>query len=73
MKTLILSILAFILLNACSKRPDKLPILGEREFVHGDTVYSTIRPFSFTNQDSQEVTNASFKDKCYVVDFFFTH
>ena len=31
-----------------------------------------IRDFSFVNQDSQEVTNATFKDKIYVSNYFFT-
>ncbi len=73
MRTFILSILTVIAMSSCNNRPDKLPILGEREFIRGDTVYHTIRPFSFIDQDSQMVTNASFKDKAYVVDFFFTH
>ncbi len=28
--------------------------------------------FSFTNQDGKQITNADFKDKVYVVEFFFT-
>ncbi len=50
----------------------KLPILGEKEVVNGKTVYHTIPNFSFINQDSMLVTNATFKDQIYVVDFFFT-
>ena len=49
-----------------------LPILGEKEYVDGKTIYHTIPDFSFINQDSMEITNATFKDKIYVVDFFFT-
>lgn len=48
-----------------------LPILGEFDVVNGDTIYHTIRNFSFINQDSQEVNNATFEGKAYVVDFFF--
>ena len=50
-----------------------LPILGERDIVDGDTLYHTIPDFAFVNQDSQLVTNATFADKAYVVDFFFTN
>jgi protein SCO1/2 len=50
--------------------PRPLPILGERDVVNGDTVYPTIPDFSFVDQDSQAVTNATFQDKIYVVDFF---
>jgi protein SCO1/2 len=31
-----------------------------------------ISPFSFTNQDGRQVTNASLRGKIYVADFFFT-
>ena len=66
----------FILLitvSACiqPKVDDTLPILGHRNVVDGDTVYHTIPDFSFINQDSGKVDNASFSGKAYVVDFFF--
>jgi protein SCO1/2 len=57
--------------NSCKIEPEKLPILGERDVVDGDTVYHTIPDFSFVNQDSQVVTNATFSGKAYVADFFF--
>ena len=55
------------------------PILGRTEIVtkkvNGiltkDTIPHRIADFSFINQDSAVVTNASFKDKIYVADFFF--
>lgn len=74
--------LVIVLFNTrCSKPKDeKLPIYGSREIavveVNGqkkvDTVYHTIAPFSFINQDSQEVTHKTFENKIYVADFFFT-
>jgi len=68
-----LALLAFIItLFACKEEPQPLPILGERDVVNGDTIYPTIADFAFVNQDSQVVTNATFADKIYVVDFFFT-
>ncbi len=52
--------------------PDKLPILGNREAgPSGDTIYHTIPDFSFVNQDSKVVNNATFAGKAYVADFFF--
>ncbi len=55
-----------------SIKNQKLPILGERDYTDsGDTIYHTIPDFEFINQDSQAVDNQSFKDKAYVVDFFF--
>ena len=58
-------------LLACAPE-DKLPILGERISNGNDTIYHTIAPFRFVDQDGVEVTNATFADKIYVADFFFT-
>jgi protein SCO1 len=57
---------------SCENSSRKLPILGERDFVNGDSVYHTIPDFSFVNQDGVEVTNKTFEGKIYVSDFFFT-
>lgn len=54
-----------------ASKKDKLPIIGNKEVVNGDTVYHTIPDFSFINQDSMVINNETFKDKAYVVDFFF--
>ena len=71
----------FLLLGACSpiKTNFGLPVLGRAEIVtkevNGilteDTISHRIADFSFINQDSAIVTNASFKDQIYVADFFF--
>jgi protein SCO1/2 len=61
--------LAFII-GAC--QPKKLPILGEREFINGDSVYHSIPDFTFIDQDSNVVTNKTYEGKIYVTDFFFT-
>lgn len=59
---------------ACQETgPRTLPILGERDFVNGDTIYRTIPAFSFVDQDSQTVNNGTFANKIYVADFFFIH
>lgn len=68
---LLSAILALSTIIACQK-PGKLPILGEKKEVNGVTIYHTIPDFQFINQDSQLVTNATFSDKIYVTDFFFT-
>lgn len=57
--TTILYIFLIIFTVSCGKSKD-LP------------VYQSIPDFEFMNQDSQLITNASFKDKVYVADFFFT-
>jgi protein SCO1/2 len=52
-----------------------LPIYPKTDKKTGQIIDANhkIRPFSFINQDSQIVTNATFKDKIYVADFFFIH
>ena len=60
------------LLFACMPKEEKLPIFGMRNIVGKDTVYHSIAPFRFVDQDSSVITNDSFKDKIYVADFFFT-
>jgi protein SCO1/2 len=37
-----------------------------------DTIYHTIPPFRFVNQDGDTVTEKNFENKIYVADFFFT-
>lgn len=52
---------------------EALPYYGYHELdAGGDTIYHTIPDFSFIDQDSQVVTNATFAGKVYVADFFFT-
>ncbi|MAJ52379.1 MAG: SCO family protein [Flammeovirgaceae bacterium] len=71
----------FLLLGSCQeiKSNFELPILGRSKIVtkevNGlitkDTIPHRIADFKFVNQDSTIVTNASFKNKIYVADFFF--
>jgi protein SCO1 len=71
----ILSILTICIIAAScikQKQTEHLPILREREVKDSDTIYHVIAPFQFIDQDSVLVTNATFKDKIYIADFFFT-
>ncbi|NJN28489.1 MAG: SCO family protein [Cyclobacteriaceae bacterium] len=69
-----------LFLSACNGGKEKLPVLGRKEIKNvsfegkmvADTVYHTIRDFSFTDQDGNQVTQDTFEDKIYVTDFFFT-
>lgn len=65
-------IVAAISIFSCENSSRKLPIMGERDFVNGDSVYHTIPDFSFVNQDSSFITNQTYEGKIYVADFFFT-
>ena len=74
-KWIILSVACAMLLAfaSCRKNPEKLPILGRVDIsAAGDTAYHEIPDFSFINQEGEEVTNETFRDKVYVSDFFFT-
>lgn len=68
----ILFCITTISIISCESSSRKLPILGEREFINGDSVYHTIPDFSFTNQDNQTITHKNYEGKIYVADFFFT-
>jgi len=75
MKKIIISALIIIAATSifsCENSSRKLPILGERAYVNGDSVYHTIPDFSFVNQDSCIITNKTYVGKIYVADFFFT-
>jgi protein SCO1/2 len=58
----------------------KLPFMGSYEIVEktvdgvtvNDTVFTTIPPFSFINQDNRVVTEKDYQGKVYIADFFFT-
>lgn len=76
--TILGSSLVFYNCGNISEEPQKisnksLPFLGfhDTDSISGDTIYHTIRPFEFVNQDSQKVTNELFDGKVYAVDFFF--
>jgi protein SCO1 len=75
MMRFILFLFFIILFAACvlDQPARKLPILGNRDIIAGDTIYPKIPDFVFINQDSQKVTNATFEGKVYISDFFFIH
>jgi len=81
MKKLLYIALSILVIQSCTNQSDtKLPILGNREPVERtvdgktvvDTIYQTISPFSYYNQDSILVSDKDFDGKIYVADFFFT-
>lgn len=74
-------LLAIVVLSACTQQPkstlpyyntpDFSPIWANEEKVEIDTLH-TIAPFSFTNQNGQEVSNKTLAGKVYATNFFFT-
>ncbi len=70
-----LGLLAMLIAGACTGTEgssENLPYLGRTEYTETDTIYHTIAPFRFVDQDSNFVTNETFEDQIYVADFFFT-
>ena len=61
-----------ILMLSCGSNNRDLPILNRQIEKDGELVYRSIPDFSFINQDSQLVSQETFRNKAYVVDFFFT-
>jgi protein SCO1 len=50
-----------------------LPYFGKKNTLSkGDTTYHTVKPFCFTSQYNQKVTEETISGKIYVTDFFFT-
>lgn len=70
-KIILFSLIVSFLMTACQETNRELPILGNKEEVDGKMVYHEIRDFSLVNQDSNEVTNATFAGKAYIADNFF--
>ncbi len=52
----------------------RLPKLGNADinYATGDTVYPTIIPFEYLNQDSVMIASSDMKGKVWIADFFFT-
>lgn len=86
MKSKLIILLSILLLVACNEsqpnksRVETLPFYSEATFTPhwiapNDEILDTfhrISPFKLTNQDGEIVTEKTFEDKIYVVDFFFT-
>lgn len=70
---LLYTAISLAFLGSCiAKKEPPLPVFGERQVNGKDTVYHTIANFKFVDQDSNAVTNDTYKGKIYVADFFFT-
>jgi len=73
-----LVILILILCFSCKEKHTEesvssLPYFNSAEFTpEWNTPKHKIPEFSFINQDGETVTNATFKNKIYIADFFFT-
>lgn len=71
MKNILYILGAIVFLASCSKADKQLPTFGHTKVVGSDTTYSTIKPFTFLNQDSITITEKTFDNKIYIADFIF--
>lgn len=71
MKNILNILIIAMLLIGCTDTDKKLPIIGRPIISGNDTVYSTIKPFSFLSQDSAVITEKTFDNKIYIADFIF--
>lgn len=71
MKSFFISIFISLALFSCTNPQSQIPTLGTPTVTKDGLQYPTIKPFSFIDQDSNVITNATFDNKIYVADFFF--
>ncbi|MES2567453.1 MAG: SCO family protein [Bacteroidota bacterium] len=69
-----LSFVALYFFNKNEQKPLRtLPYFGKKNTIKdGDTVFHTVKPFCFTDQYNEKVTEETVNGKIYVTDFFFT-
>jgi len=65
----VLLLCCFAIFFSCRNKPEPLPYLGIRM---SEDEHPAIPDFNFTDQLNRPVTGATFKDKVYITDFFFT-
>lgn len=71
MKKILNVLIITVLLASCASPEKKLPIIGHPTIIGNDTIFSTIKPFSFLSQDSLVITEKTFDGKIYIADFIF--
>ena len=66
--------IGWFFINKSKQQPLRtLAYYGKKNSItKGDTNYHTVKPFCFTNQNNQKITEETVKGKIYVTDFFFT-
>ncbi len=74
-----LILFGYLLVSCQPSQPNPLPKLVNYDVVYSkkngkekiDSIYSTIPAFQYLNEDSIRVTNSDFKNKVWIVEFFF--
>jgi len=69
-----LAFVAWYFINKNEQKPLRtLPYFGQKNTLKkGDTIFHTVKPFCFTDQYGEKITEETVKGKIYVTDFFFT-
>lgn len=64
----------YVLLTTGKHNFIHLPYFGPKELAANgkDTIYHSVAPFSFINQDGKIITEKDYEGKIYVADYFFT-
>jgi protein SCO1/2 len=63
----------YVLLTTGKHNFIHLPYFGVKELAANgtDTIYHSLKPFSFINQDGKTITDKDYEGKIYVADYFF--
>ena len=70
---LLLPSIAYLVLSTGKHNIKPLGYFGPKELsTNGDTVYHSIPPFTFTDQDNKPFGDKDLSNKIYVANFFFT-
>ncbi len=77
---LLLPVLIFIFFSVATHNAAIVPFFGPREAVTKtvdgkqvtDTIYHSIPPFKFVNQEGDTISEKNYEDHYYIADFFFT-
>ncbi len=75
LKNLSFITLLLVVITSCNSTSKTLPIYGKEAIKtdHGyDTIIKPVPAFEFIDQKGEIVNNETFKDKIFIVDFFFT-
>ncbi|HUR30142.1 MAG TPA: SCO family protein, partial [Saprospiraceae bacterium] len=71
-RNLFVFMLAGMISFGCNSGKDQLPVLGNTDVVHGDTVLHQVPDILLIDQDSNQFKLSQEGDKIFVSDFFFT-
>ena len=69
---IILPVAAYAVITWYEQKIQQLPVIGESEYINGKLTKHQIGDFQLTNQDGNNITPETWKNKIVVCNFFFT-